>query len=132
MNLWDVARVCHEANRAYCKALGDHSQEEWQAASDSLRESVIAGVKFFKANPGVSDGEIHEAWQKRSSSRVRDPLLLEMESNGRLCKVPGAKEQPDMRPFAELPFEERLKYCLFRVICGVLVRDDCSPGADDE
>ena len=29
LTLNDIARVCHEVNRAYCQALGDNSQVEW-------------------------------------------------------------------------------------------------------
>lgn len=132
MHLWDVARVCHEENRAYCKAFGDHSQKEWHETPGPLRESVMAAVVFCKAKPQATDAEMHEAWRQRSSLRGRDPLLLELESKHRLDKVPGLKEHANMRPFAELSFNERLKYRLFRVICGALTAEQPRPGADDE
>lgn len=30
--LQQIAKVCHEANKAYCETLGDYSQPEWEAA----------------------------------------------------------------------------------------------------
>lgn len=41
-----IARVAHEVNRAYCKALGDDSQEVWELAPQWQRDSAIVGVKF--------------------------------------------------------------------------------------
>jgi len=29
VNVEAIAKVCHEVNRWYCKALGDESQPEW-------------------------------------------------------------------------------------------------------
>ena len=28
----EIARVCHEVNRAYCQAIGDNSQPTWEDA----------------------------------------------------------------------------------------------------
>ena len=39
-----IASVCHEANRAYCLALGDDSQLPWSDAPDWQRESAVSGV----------------------------------------------------------------------------------------
>ena len=41
-----IAKVCHEANRAYCEALGDHSQVPWEVAPAWQRESARMGVDF--------------------------------------------------------------------------------------
>ena len=46
MDIELIARVCHEANRAYCAALGDASQAEWDKASDWQKDSVRNGVLF--------------------------------------------------------------------------------------
>lgn len=42
----DIASVCHEANRAYCRTLGDFSQGPWISAPDWQKQSAIAGVKL--------------------------------------------------------------------------------------
>jgi hypothetical protein len=38
------ARAAHEANRAYCLALGDETQAPWHDAPDWQKESAIEGV----------------------------------------------------------------------------------------
>jgi hypothetical protein len=35
-----VARVCHEANRAYCQTLGDNSQPAWDDAPEWQKDSA--------------------------------------------------------------------------------------------
>ena len=39
-----VARICHEANRAYCQTIGDFSQRPWAEADEWQRKSAIEGV----------------------------------------------------------------------------------------
>ena len=34
MNNEDIARVAHQVNKAYCEALGDTSQPDWENAPD--------------------------------------------------------------------------------------------------
>ena len=51
-----VARICHEANRGYCEALGDTSQVPWDEAPENIKFSAIAGVKFHAANPSAGPG----------------------------------------------------------------------------
>lgn len=52
------ARAAHEANRAYCIAIGDTSQPSWDDAPDWLKESVRRGV--LAALRGISPKEQHE------------------------------------------------------------------------
>lgn len=57
-----LAEICHEANRAYCRAIGDNSQLSWAEAADWQKESAIAGVKFKLENPESGPAEQHEEW----------------------------------------------------------------------
>lgn len=104
-----VAKVCHEANRAYCQAIGDQSQTSWNEAPDWQRSSAINGVNFHLATllrgskpmPAAS----HENW------------LKEKEAEGwRYGPVKDVtkKEHPCFLPYDELPIEQKLKdyiYC---------------------
>lgn len=45
MNIENVAKVCHEVNRAYCQALGDDSQIVWESAPDWQKNSYRNGPK---------------------------------------------------------------------------------------
>lgn len=57
-----IARVCHEANRAYCTSIGDTSQKPWDEAEAWQRNSALAGVQFALSHPDASVSAQHEAW----------------------------------------------------------------------
>lgn len=107
----DVARVCHEANRAYCKTLGDDSQLAWKDAPEWQRESAIIGVAFLAGNPDAGPEALHENWcvgKRAEGWRHGDK------------KDPDAKVHPCLVPWDELPPEQRRKDVLFQAICRVL------------
>jgi len=58
----DIACVCHEANRAYCLALGDYSQAPWDFAPLWQRKSAINGVQFHVKNPDSKAAHSPECW----------------------------------------------------------------------
>lgn len=106
-----IAWVCHEANRAYCIALGDYSQPLWENAPEWARESAINGVKFHLDHPDATDADSHENW------------LREKLTTGWKCgpvKDPERKEHPCCVPFDQLPIEQQVKDRLFRSIVNVL------------
>src|SRR5438132_8059820 len=101
----DVARICHEANRAYCVALGDETQQPWLQAPEWARESAINGVRFHIANPNATDAASHQAWlnEKVLAGWKYGPVKDEKK-----------KEHPCFKPFDELPTEQQLKDAQFR------------------
>ena len=103
-----VARLCHEANRGYCEALGDTSQVPWDEAPENIKASAIAGVKFHAANPDASPASSHESW-----------LLFKKADGWKYGPVKDAdkKEHPCIVWFDELPVEQRAKDYIFRAIC---------------
>ena len=60
MNNVFIAEVCHEANRAYCRTLGDFSQPAWVDAPEWQRNSAINGVNFHVDNPGSLPSASHD------------------------------------------------------------------------
>jgi hypothetical protein len=106
-----IARVCHEANAAYCAALGDHSQPSWEGAPDWQRQSAIAGVRFHLTNPDAGPAGSHENWlkDKLADGWVYGPV-----------KDPDAKEHPCMVPFDQLPRQQQAKDYIFTAIVRVL------------
>lgn len=111
MNIEDIAKVCHEANRAYCAALGDVSQPAWDDAPKWQRKSAVAGVEFHLANPDASPSASHESW------------LAEKERDGWKygpVKNPDAKEHPCFMPFSALPIEQQAKDVLFKSVVDAL------------
>jgi hypothetical protein len=107
----NVARVCHEANRAYCKTLGDTSQSSWENAPQWQKDSAMDGVQFHLDNPDADDAASHENWlmDKRSCGWVYGPT-----------KDAENKTHPCMMKFQDLPETQQLKDRLFRSICRAL------------
>src|SRR5262245_22205931 len=106
-----VARVCHEANRAWCFVNGDASQVEWAEAPAWQRESTIRGVEFALANPDAPDSAQHDAW---SADKVRDGWQYG------LVKDAQVKTHPCLVPFDQLPAHQQAKDRLFRAIVRAL------------
>lgn len=90
------AQAAHEANRAYCSAIGDNSQPSWSDAPHWQKDSAIAGVR------GVLNGntpeQSHESWLKGKADAgwtygpVKDP-----DSKTHPCFVPYAELQPEQK-----------------------------------
>jgi len=102
-----IAKVCLEANRAYCQTLGDFSQPAWEDAPDEQRESIVDGVKFFLRNPAAPAFMAHDNWTRKK--------LADGWKHGE-TKDPVAKTHPCMLPWDELPEEQKRKDLLFHNI----------------
>lgn len=106
-----IARVAHEANRAWCAAHGDFSQPIWEQAPEWQVRSAIDGVRFHLANPDAGDSASHDNW------------MAEKARNGWVygeTKDPEAKTHPCMVPFDELPADQQAKDRLFRSVVHAL------------
>lgn len=99
------ARAAHEANRAYCFALGDRSQPAWEDAPEWQRKSALAGVEGALA--GNTPEQSHAGWLalKIVEGWVWGPV-----------KDPEKKKHPCMRPYAELPPDQRAKDALYLAV----------------
>lgn len=102
-----TARVCHEANRAWCLACGDASQPAWHDAPQWQLDSAIDGVRFHLDNPDAGDSASHDNWMRHK--------LADGWTYGEV-KDPEAKTHPCMVPFDQLPPEQQTKDRLFRAI----------------
>jgi RyR domain len=107
----EIARVCHEANRAWCFVNGDVSQVEWAEAPAWQRESAIRGVEFALANPDAPDSAQHDAW---SADKVRDGWQYGPVKDAQ------AKTHPCLVPFDQLPTHQQAKARLFHAIVRAL------------
>lgn len=108
----EVARVAHEVNRAYCEALGDHSQMPWEEAPEWQRASALQGVVLHESNPDAGPAASHESWmaQKKADGWAYGPE-----------KDPDRKLHPCMVPFEDLPREQQAKDYLFRAVVHALM-----------
>lgn len=106
-----IARVCHEANRAYCLGLGDHSQVPWDEAPEWQRESAHKGVAFNIANPDAPASASHDSWleEKRATGWKHGPV-----------KDADKKEHPCFVPYEQLPEDQQYKDHLFKAIVAAL------------
>lgn len=107
----NIARVCHEANRAYCATLGDLSQTSWEDAPGWQRESAIEGVHKKLANPDATPADQHGWWMEQ---KLRDGWRYGA------TKDPEAKTHPCLLPYDELPVEQKRKDALFAGIVKAL------------
>lgn len=106
----DIARVCHEANRALQLALGeDNPSPHWDDAPEWERESAVAGVD--QAIAGATPEQLHQSWYEFKQDHGW--------SYGEV-KDGEAKTHPCLVPYAELPADQRLKDELFAAIVGAL------------
>ena len=107
LSIEEIAKVCHEANRGYCKALGDDSQLPWDEAPQWVKTSAINGVRFHLDNPNAGPSGSHENW------------LKEKEKEGWKygeVKDPEKKEHPCFVPYDQLPKEQQAKDYIFTAI----------------
>jgi len=106
----EIARVCHEANRAIQLITDDPAPSpEWREAPDWQRESAVAGVA--KALAGVTPAELHQAW---CDAKVADDWSYGPVKDG------DAKTHPCLVPYDELPEEQRIKDVVFASIVAAL------------
>ena len=115
MNIEDIARICHEANRAYCKAFGDDSHLPWDSAPQWQRESAIMGVQAHMHAGGLDPEQSHNSWlaEKQRNGWVYGPV-----------KDAEKKEHPCCVPYADLPVEQKAKdYIVGAIVAAVRVID---------
>jgi len=105
----EIAKICHEVNRAYCQALGDNSQPAWNDAPEWQKESAIEGVKLHINCPHVGPEVTHLSWLKQ---KIADGWKYGPVKN------PEIKEHPCMVPFDQLLKEQQAKDYIFKAICN--------------
>jgi hypothetical protein len=118
-----IAMVCHEANRAYCLAIGDDSQLPWDAAPEWQRSSAVRGVEFSLANPTALPSASHESWlkQKEEEGWKYGPV-----------KNVEAKEHPCFVPYNGLPTDQQVKDLLFQSIVRAITSKSFVAGSPVE
>src|SRR5690349_1398000 len=110
MMIAELAKICHQANKAYCESLKDYSQLEWKDAPAWQKESAINGVMFAIKNPLSNPIDSHESWmrEKVANGWVYGPV-----------KDAEKKTHPCICAYHELPLKQRLKDDLFLSIVRV-------------
>lgn len=99
-----VAEICHEANRAYSKSIGEEPKASWGDSSDAIKKSAIDGVLYRWANPEVSPADMHNNWL--AFKQEQGYVYGEKIDNE-------AKTHPCIVEYSELPEEQKIKDSLF-------------------
>ncbi len=109
VSVLSIAMICHEANRTYCRSLGDFSQKPWDKAPDWQKSSAVHGVMFHLSGEKTPE-QSHESW------------LVEKAATGWVYgaeKCAKAKTHPCILPYDSLPQAQKAKDQLFAAIVGV-------------
>ena len=109
--LYQIAAICHEANRALCAQLGDNSQVAWDDSPQWQRKSAVNGVLFNLAQPNAPASASHDNWleEKRRAGWSYGPV-----------KDAETKRHPCFVPYENLPREQQAKDHLFKGVVAAL------------
>ena len=106
----DIARVCHEANRALQLVAGDPAPSpEWDHAPEWQRESAVACVR--EAQAGATPEQLHESW---CTFRAKVGWVYGE------TKDSDAKTHPCLVAYADLPLDQRQKDSVFHSLVAAL------------
>lgn len=104
--IYQIAKICHNVNKAYCESQNDFSQHTWEDAPEWQKSSAINGVKYHLEND-VTPEMSHESWLKQK--------LDEGWVYGKV-KDAEAKTHPCIMRYEELPKYQRTKDSLFKAV----------------
>jgi len=107
MKVEDIAKVCHEINRAFCQSIGDDSQKKWEDAPQWQKDSAIVGVKMHLDNPDAGPEASHESWMKH---KLADGWVYGE------TKDEVKKTHHCLVPYNQLPVKQQSKDYIFRAI----------------
>ncbi len=113
MDTLDIAEIAHQANKAYCEAMGDTSQVDWSNAQEWQRNSAHQGVLAHLANPYMTPEASHEGW-----------LKLKTEEGWKYGEVKDVekKEHPCFLPYCDLPISQKAKDFIFSAVVKALIK----------
>lgn len=106
-----IARVVHEALRAYRAELGEAALPAWDDAPDWQRAATLAAVEFRLAHPDAGPEAQHDAWvaQTRAAGWTHGPV-----------HDAAARTHPDLLPYDQLAEGARRKDALVAAVVRAL------------
>lgn len=110
MNKEDIARACHEANKALCEAYGDYSQVDYDSAPAWQKKAIMNGVEFHLTGEHGPE-ETHANWMrdKQKDGWTYGPV-----------KDRKKKTHPCMVPYEKLPTMQKAKDRIIASIVNTL------------
>ena len=112
----EIAKIAHEANKAYCETLGDFSQDHWNCCDQWQRDTVMNGVRAIEKRIVTEPEQSHENWLKL---KEEEGWVYGKKKNSN--KALGALTHPYMLPFKELTHAQQMKDFLFFSIVVTLL-----------
>ncbi len=106
MQVEQIARICHEANRVVQSSVGEQTVE-WSRAPAEMKSSTRAGVAYRLKHPEVCPKDQHDEWvlSKTGEGWVFGERKDEI-----------AKTHPNLVVYSELPQQQKFKDHLFIAI----------------
>ena len=114
---YQIAKTCHEVNRAYCLSIGDTSQRYWDDAPEWQKESAVAGVREVLNNPDITAVELHQKW---CDFKMGEGWIYGTEKDA------DAKTHHCLVSYDRLPVEQQLKDGLFHAVVHSFLQDDAT------
>ena len=112
MNREQVAKICHEAIRAYAIQFDGRDRGPWEEMDTEYQESYLTGVDYITSPEAMSAEERHAEWLE---NHLADAWVLGDERDDE------KKTHPNMLPYEELPFEQRAKDAIFASMVTSLI-----------
>jgi len=112
LTIEQIAEIAHNVNKAYCEALGDFNQKPWSIAEDWQKKSCIEGIQYLLENVDTTPAESHMRWL--SSKKADGWVYGEVKDAEK-------KIHPCMKPYDELPTEQKAKDFIFMAVIYNLV-----------
>ena len=109
----NIARVCHEAHRAWCAANGDREHKTWEEAEQYQRDTTTWGIRLLLEFPDITDDSHHDMVGLRDAQAEGWTYGPVRNST--------AKSHPGMVPYPEMEPYQRKKKPLFRAIVMALL-----------
>lgn len=116
-NAFDIAQaaqICYAANRAYRQTVGEPETVSWDKLPQAARDSYLNGVLWRVNNLDAPPSAQHEEWLKAKAAKgwTYGPQHSE-----------ALRTHPCLRPYEELPVNQRIKDALFIAIVRVMAND---------
>lgn len=102
-----LSKMVHEANKVFCEANGDFSQEHWSEAPDYNHTSAMVTVQALLDNPDTSPEDLHDIWM--NTKKADGWVYGETKDREK-------KTHPSIVPYDDLNVVEKYKDHLVRDI----------------
>ena len=107
-----IAKIVHEANKAYCSVIGDNSQDIWEVTPLNIKESAIEGVAYMRENPKALPKDMHDNWVKYKTTEG----WVYGDHKSAIHKT-----HPCLVDYDKLPEEQKVKDRIFVAIIRIML-----------